>query len=167
MDLYRIRRAQILAQRLRNTRWQGIYNIGDLSYTTELKLAVVQDSYVSGEIIHSDSAEASGGYLHARVTGDIITQFQINEIFIDEDSLLAEELGKLPLNTPTRSLIRIKRVRSLQFVNGNNNVWNQNREYRLTLQNNTLVGSVGIPNDIYGEGDATLENGSIVLTLVP
>ncbi len=159
--------AEVLEQQLRNTKWQDIYNVNDDNFTTELKIVVVQDGYVGGEIIHSEGVETGGGYLHARVTGDIVTQFQINGQFIDEDSILADTLAKLPLDTLTRHLIRIKRVRGLQFINdADGSSWSQNREYRLILQNNTLVGSVGIPNDTYGEGEATSENGNIALALV-
>lgn len=109
-------------------------------FTTELKLVVVQDGYIGGEVIHSESVEMGGGYLHARITGDIITQFKINGAFVDEDSLSADVLAKLPFNITTRSLIHIKRVRGLQFVNaaGDASGWSQNREYRLILQDNTL-----------------------------
>ncbi|OQW94907.1 MAG: hypothetical protein BWK79_04305, partial [Beggiatoa sp. IS2] len=159
---------QVLEQQLRNTKWQGVYNVNDDSFTTELQLVVVQDGYVGGEIIHSESSETGGGYLHTRVAGDIVIQFQINGAFIDEDALSADTLASLSLDTPTRYIVRIKRVRGLQVVNdADGSSWSQNREYRLTLQNNTLVGTVVIPNDSYGEGDKTSENGSIALALVP
>jgi Cu/Ag efflux pump CusA len=94
-----------------------------------------------------------------------VTQYQINGTFIDEDRISLEELAKLSLDTPNRQLVRIKRVRALKYENGKSS-WNTNREYRVILQNNMLVGSVGVPNETYGEGDTTSENGNISLMRV-
>jgi len=138
--------SELLEQRLRNTTWQGTYSVNDDNFTTTLKLVVVQSGYVGGEVIHSEGAETGGGYLHSRVTGDIISQYQINGVFLDEDRISPEELAKLPLDVPNRQLIRIKRVRALEFKNdGDGSSWSTNREYRLVLENNILSGSVGIP----------------------
>jgi len=150
-----------LEQNLRNTVWRGSYVIGEDNFVTTLQLVVVQDGYMGGEIIHTKSEEAGEDYLHARVTGDILTQYQINDTFVDEDRISAEILADLPPTTPTRQLVRIKRVRALTFTSG----WSTNREYRMTLEDNMLTGIVGIPNDIYGSGDGTSENGSITLVL--
>lgn len=151
-----------LEQNLRNTTWVGNYLIGDVNYTTTLKLVVVQDGYVGGEVIHQHSEHP--GYLHARVTGDIINQYQINGIFLDEDRITPDTLASLPINTPTKQLIRIKRVRALQVATPHNaSGWSTNREYRMILENGLLIGTVGIPNDLYGTGDETTENGSILL----
>ncbi len=159
--------SEVLEQQLRNSTWQGIYDVNDDSFSSTLTLVVVQDGYVGGEIIHSEPAEQGGGYLHSRVTGDIVTQYQVNGTFMDEDRLSPEELANLSLDTPNRQLIRIKRVRALKFINdGDGSAWSTNREYRLILQDNMLVGSVGIPNDSYGQGDATSENGNISLMRV-
>jgi hypothetical protein len=154
-----------LEQSLRNTTWVGQYLVGPLSFSTTLKLVVVQDGYVGGEIIHSELEKEDGGHLHARVTGDILSQYQIGDNFIDEDRLTPEVLNDLSPDTTTRQLIRIKRVRALEFKDGDNNVWNTNREYRIILENGMLSGSVGTPNDLYGSGDETKEKGNILLTL--
>jgi hypothetical protein len=150
-----------LEQSLRNTTWVGKYLINENNYSTTLKLVVVQDGYVGGEIIHSPEAD-DGDYLHTRVTGDILTQYKIDDTFIDEDSLTNTILDNLSPETATRQLIRIKRVRALKFEGSN---WGTNREYRMRLENGILSGSVGTPNDKYGSGDATKENGNIMLTL--
>ena len=141
----------------------GQYLIYDNNYSTTLKLVVVQDGYVGGEITHS-SQEKNENYLHARVTGDILSQYQIGDDFIDEDRLTSEVLDNLSPDTITRQLIRIKRVRALKFKNGDSS-WSTNREYRMILENGMLSGAVAIPNSSYGEGDKTNETGNILLTL--
>ena len=153
-----------LEQSLRNTTWVGQYLIGDNNYSTTLTLVVVQDGYVGGEIIHSESEGSK--YLHARVTGDILSQYKIDNLFIDEDRLTSEILENISPETITRQLIRIKRVRALKFkIDADIRGWSTNREYRMVLKDGILSGAVGIPNDIYGSGDATSENGNILLTL--
>lgn len=153
-----------LEQRLRNTIWKGNYVIRDLNYMTILKLVVVQDGYVGGEITHTNS-EDGVGYLHSRVTGDILSQYKIGDTFIDEDRIEPDVLAKLSSTTETRQLIRIKRVRAIEFIDSDSVAWNTNREYRMRLENDILTGSVGIPNDLYGSGDETSKNGSIALVL--
>ncbi len=44
-----------LEQRLRNTTWVGQYLVNNDNFSTTLKLIVVQDGYVGGEIIHSEA----------------------------------------------------------------------------------------------------------------
>ncbi|MFK5968773.1 MAG: hypothetical protein QM487_01440 [Candidatus Marithrix sp.] len=154
-----------LEQSLRNTTWVGKYLIGNSNYSTTLKFVVVQDGYVGGEVIHSEPEEDGGGYLHARVTGDILSQYEVGDSFIDEDRLTPEVLENISPETITRQLIRIKRVRALEFKDGNNGSWGINREYRFILENGMLSGAVGTLNNLYGSGDATSENGNILLTL--
>jgi len=159
-----------LEQNLRNTVWKGTYDVHDDTYTTTLNLAVVQDGYVGGEVFHdseiADTEPEYAGSLHARVTGDIINQYQISGTFTDEDRIDPSVLAELPTDMPVRQLVRIKRVRGLKIINGNDNsVWSTNREYRMTLEGNTLTGIVGIPADIYGSSDGTSDNGDINLTL--
>lgn len=121
-----------------------------------LQLVVVQDGYVRGEAIHSELEADVDNYLHARVTGDILTQYQINVHYVDEDSLSLDVLNALPISIISRQLIRVKRVRSLSYINGGDgSSWNINREYRMVLENWVLYDSVGIPNNQYGSGDAT------------
>jgi len=155
-----------LEQRLRNTTWKGSYAVNNDNLITTLKLVVVQDGYVGGEIIHTEPESEGGGYLHTRVTGDIITQYQIGDAFIDEDRIASEVLAGLSPTTETRQLVRIKRVRAIEFINDSDgSVWNTNREYRMTLEDNILTGVVGLPNRNYGSDDGTSGNGSITLIL--
>ena len=155
-----------LEQSLRNTTWVGTYLVNNDNFSATLKLVVVQDGYIGGEIIHSEPDSEGGGYLHARVTGDILSQYQVGDSFVDEDRLTPEVLENLSPDTITRQLIRIKRVRALEIKNdADGSAWSTNREYRMTLANGMLSGSVGIPNDTYGSGDSTKENGNILLTL--
>lgn len=157
--------SEILEQKLRNTTWQGTYAVNNDNFTTNLNLVVVQNGYVGGEIIHSEPVEEGNGFLHARVTGDIVTQFEINGSFVDEDRIGIDTLDFLPENTQTRQLIRVKRMRALEFRNDNDGSnWNTNREYRLILENGTLSGIVGIPNTTIGSSDNTSGNGIITLT---
>jgi len=156
-----------LEQRLRNTTWKGSYVINDNNYTTTLKFVVVQDGYVGGEVIHTEPETEGVAYLHSRVTGDILTQYQIGDVFIDEDRMATDVLANLPSTTQTRQLIRIKRVRAIKFIDDSDgsSSWGTNREYRMRLDDNILTGSVGTPNETYGTGDETSENGSITLVL--
>jgi hypothetical protein len=157
-----------LEQSLRNTTWKGKYAINDDNFTTTLNLFVVQNGYVGGEIIHSESIEEGDQYIHTRVTGDIVTQFEIDGSFVDEDRITPEILENLTENTPHRQLIRIKRMRTLEFRNendGSGGVWSSNREYRLILENGLLSGKVGIPNETVGVDEATENDGTISLVL--
>jgi hypothetical protein len=157
-----------LEQSLRNTTWKGKYAVNDDNFTTILNLFVVQNGYVGGEIIHSESIEEGDQYIHTRVTGDIVTQFEIDGSFVDEDRITPEILENLTENTPHRQLIRIKRMRTLEFRNendGSDGGWSSNREYRLILENGLLSGKVGIPNETVGVDDATENDGTISLVL--
>ncbi|WP_069470893.1 hypothetical protein [Candidatus Marithrix sp. Canyon 246] len=158
-----------LEQKLRNTIWKGKYLINDQVHLTALQLNIVQNGYVGGRILHSDAAKASeyDHYLEAVVTGDILSQYKIDGKFVDIDYISQEVLDKLPSNTATRYLIRIKRVRALGFKNdaNDNGSWSTNREYRMILEGDQLKGVVGIPNDVYGSSDGTSENGEITLSL--
>lgn len=153
-----------LEQELRNTTWKGTYETSDGILQTTLQLVFVQYGYVGGEITHKGTGDS---HLIARVTGDIITQFKIDDEFIDEDRIGPEVLANLSSDTESRQLIRIKRMRALEFSSTGasaNSGWNANREYRLLLEGNVLSGVVGIPNEIYGTNDT--KTGSGIITLV-
>ncbi|MCF6203574.1 MAG: hypothetical protein L3J59_07885 [Methylococcaceae bacterium] len=153
-----------LEQNLRNTTWEGTYEINNDIFTTTLTLFVVQNGYVGGEVIHSEPASEGDGYLHSRVTGDIVTQFEVDGEFIDEDRVSKEILEGLAENTPHRQLIRIKRMRTLEFRNDTDgSSWNTNREYRLILENGALSGVVGVPSSTIGTDDGTDNEGDISL----
>ena len=152
-----------LERELRNTTWKGTYEASDSILQTTLQLVVVQYGYVGGEITHKGTGDS---YLTARVTGDIVTQFKINDEFIDEDRIDPEILANISSDTENRQLIRIKRMRALEFNSAGssaNSGWNANREYRLLFDDNVLSGVVGIPNEIYGTNDTKIGSGSITL----
>lgn len=155
---------EVLEQKLRNTVWKGTYDINNESYITTLTFVVVQDGYVGGEVVHEGQG-SNTKFLHARVTGDILNQYQINGVLTDEDRIDPAVLEGLPIDTPTRQLIRIKRVRAIKFTNGSNSSWSTNREYRMTLEADKLTGIVGIPADTYGSDDGTSDNGNVNLVL--
>ncbi len=153
-----------LEQNLRNTTWEGTYEINNDSFTTTLTLFVVQNGYVGGEIIHSEPVSEGDGYLHTRVTGDIVTQLEIDGEFIDEDRLAKDVLDSLAENIPHRQLIRIKRMRTLEFRNDtDDSSWSSNREYRLILENGELSGVVSVPSSTIGADDGTSSEGQISL----
>ena len=152
--------------KLRNTAWQGEYDVYNHAYSTTLTIEIVQGGYVGGEITHEPSA-GSTGRLHARVAGDILNQYQVNGDFVDQDRIAPEVLAKLPKDAPTRQLIRVKRVRGVEFVNGtDDSSWSTNREYRLTLEVDKLTGVVQIPAERYGENENLSDEGKIRLQLV-
>lgn len=154
-----------LMQDLRSTTWTGSYVLRGYSFDTTLNLNIVEDAYVGAEIEHINASGKDSGYFKGRVTGDIVTQYKINDEYIDEDRLSSEELSEITSSTPHKQLIRIKRVRAFEYikVDGSGD-WSTNREYRLTLENGALVGVVGIPNDNYGSNDGTEDNGSLTLS---
>ncbi len=154
-----------LEQSLRNTKWQGSYKIYNMNYTTTLSLTVVQGGYVGGEI-HHQSPSVGGGSLTSRVAGDIINQYQINGNFFDQDRIAPDVLAKLPASTPTKQLIRVKRMRTLSFNNGTDSGWNNNREYRMTLENGVLSGIVAIPSEGVGKTENSSDYGDVLLQLV-
>ncbi len=153
-----------LEQSLRNTKWQGTYKVYGRNYTTTLNLTVVQDGYVGGEISHQ-STNISDGSLTSRVAGDIINQFQINGNFFDQDRIASDVFAKLPASTPTKQLIRVKRMRTLDFTNGSN-LWSNNREYRMTLENGVLSGIVAVPSETVGATENSNDYGDVLLQLV-
>lgn len=154
-----------LEQRLRNTTWSGTYEVHDKEYPTQLSLMAVQNGYIGGEIIHSPDTNGQGGYLNVRVAGDIILQYFIGGKYTDEDALSNKVIESLPQNTSVRYIIRLKRMRVLEFINGDNNsTWSSNREYRLFLENGVLSGTVAVPAERYGDSEDTSEYGSVSLT---
>jgi len=152
-----------LEQKLRNTKWIGTYKIGSGNYATTLSFMAVQNGYIGGEVIHGSTA-TDEGYLHARVAGDIINQYQVNGAFFDEDSLTAAQIAALPITTTGRHIIRVKRMRGLEYRNGTTmGSWSTNREYRMVLENGILSGTVAIPAGNYGEAEDTSEYGTVTL----
>ncbi len=178
----------LLQQRLRGTTWKGEYKTSKNLYTTELQFKSVQNGFIGGEIIHSTQDEPEpSSFLHAKVTGDIITQYLIDEkgdgeldwvdveryqeivTTINEanEGKEVDEITPIPLILDTRQLIRLKRARSIGNTRHASSRWGSHNEYRLTLENNTLSGNVGSPPESFGTKDVLTGNGLIELTLTP
>ena len=177
---------ELLQQRLRGTTWKGEYKTSKNLYTTELQFKSVQNGFIGGEITHSTQDEPEpSSFLHAKVIGDIITQYLIDEKgdgeldWVDAERYQeivttineanegneAEDRTPLPPILDTRQLIRLKRARSIGNTRHASSRWGSHNEYRLTLENNTLSGNVGSPPETFGTKDVLTGNGLIELTL--
>ncbi len=176
---------ELLQQRLRGTTWKGEYKTAKNLYTTQLQLKSVQNGFIGGEITHltKDEPEPSS-FLHAKVVGDITTQYLIDEkgdgdldwvdveryqeivTTINEanEGKEGEDRTPIPLISNTRQLIRLKRTRSIGKPIHASSRWGSHNEYRLTLENNTLIGNVGSPPESFGTQDVLTGNGLIELT---
>ena len=180
---------ELLQQRLRGTTWKGEYKTAKNLYTSELQFKSVQNGFIGGEVIHSTQDEPEpSSFLHATVTGDITTQYLIDEkgeaeldwvnveqyqeivIKIHEanEGKEAEDRTPIPPILDTRQLIRLKRTRSIDNISKPTHAssrWGSHNEYRLTLENDKLIGNVGLPPDSFGTKDVLTGNGLIELTL--
>ena len=158
--------AEFLEQRLRGTTWSGTYQSLSNIYLTELKLTTVQNGFVGGEIIHRTPDPEASNFLKVEVTGSIITQYYVDLkgngelVWVNQDELKY----KAPAPPPgfVRHLIDLKRGRGIEYRH-NTGSWGTNSEYRMTLENNKLVGGVGIPPDRYSNNDDLINSGSITL----
>lgn len=165
--------AELLEQQLRGTLWKGDYRTNVNLYRTELQLQTVQNGFVGGQIIHTTADPESPVFLRAEVAGNIVTQYLLDAkgtgelTWVDSDQI---DYEKLPANTVIppddaariRHLLRLKRMRALEFTNSSNG-WGSHSEYRLVLVNDELTGSVGTPPDRYNSNDVMTSNGDIVL----
>ncbi|MDM8558293.1 hypothetical protein QUF54_04675 [Candidatus Marithioploca araucensis] len=180
----------ILQQRLRGTIWKGDYRTVNNLYLTELRFKSVQEGFVGGEIIHTTSEQPEpSSFLHAKVAGDITTQYFINEereideenelIWVDVDKYKEivnsvqeknegkeeDEIVPIPPILETRHLIRLKRTRPIGKLIHATGHWGSHNEYRLTLEQDRLVGSVGTPANSYGVKDVLTGNGELELRM--
>jgi hypothetical protein len=147
--------AELLEQRLRGTQWTGTYKTNKNLYLTELTLKTVQNGFIAGEMIHKTADPETSNFLRAEVGGSIITQY-----FVDPESknewvwVNADEVNyetTLP-SSHVRQLIRLKRLRGLEFKHASSR-WGSQSEYRLVLENNRLTGDVGTPPEDYTTSD--------------
>jgi len=155
--------AELFAQRLRGTTWTGTYNAPQNQYVTELYFQSVQDGFVGGEMVHKTADAEPATFLRAKVVGDIITQYLVTErdesIWKNAEDVNEEQFATI---TATRLLMRMKRIRALEMHHAGSG-WGTNNEYRLTLEDNRLTGSVGTPDDKFSNNDAMTGNGIIEL----
>jgi hypothetical protein len=178
--------AELLQQRLRGTIWKGDYKTAKNIYLTTLHFKSVQNGFIGGEIIHKtpDDDPGPSSFLHAKVTGDITTQYYIDEkgngewdwinaeryqeivaaIHQDNEGKEAEDRTAIPEITNTRELIRLRRTRSLDKPIHANSNWGTQNEYRLTIENNILTGNVGSPPKYFGSKDVLTGNGLMELS---
>ena len=178
-------------QVLRNTRWQGEYRSAKNVYRTELQIKSVQAGFIAGEILHQTPDPQVESLLRAEVAGNINTQYLVdekgdgNKIWMnvsDYDALVAKineangklkpnKDGTLPEKTPipaiqaTRQLITLKRTRGIEYRHATS-YWGSQSEYRMSLENNKLFGSVVSPSDKYGFKESSAGNGIIELQLM-
>lgn len=156
--------AELLAQRLRGSVWQGTYSSAKNHYLTELSFQSVQNGFIGGEIIHKTADSEPSNFLRATIAGDIVSQYLITiedkEPVWQDVETVEEEL--ITATTPTRLLMRMKRIRALEVRHAGNG-WGTNNEYRLTWENNHLIGSAGTPSERFDNKDVMTGNGTIEL----
>jgi hypothetical protein len=143
---------------------------------------------LDGNITSPIDEEKPSNFLTAKVVGDITTQYLIDEegdgvlvwveipryqailVEINEENAKNEgkedaEIIPAPAILDSRQLIQLKRAKSIgQFKNANSR-WGSHNEYRFTLENDRLFGSVGTPPDSYGSENALTGVGEIELFL--
>ncbi|MEN9843327.1 MAG: hypothetical protein RLZZ612_1156 [Pseudomonadota bacterium] len=151
----------LLEQSLRNTKWIGTYSVNGYQYSTTLDISAVQNGYVGAEISHSGGV--NGSSLIARLGGEIIKQYLINGVRYDEDFMSSAQLSSVGNASPVGYLVRIKRTRALTYIDSTSG-WSTNREYRLTLNENQLSGTVVIPADVFGTSTDNSSLGTITLS---
>lgn len=191
---------ELLQQRLRGTTWDGYYQTSKTRYVTRLLLISIQNGFVGGEIIHTTgkiphlpSDDPPSSFLHARVAGDITTQYKIEEnddgklvwVSVSEYEKRVAKINKanegkegdkvtpVPKILEARHKIRLKRTRDMSDKTKNaNSRWGSHNEYRLILEEdketaeyNKITGHVGIPPESYGSSDVLTGNGKIELTI--
>lgn len=171
--------AELFEQSLLNTTWTGDYKTArNNRYQTELRFESVQNGFVAGEIMHTsgDHPENPSSLLRAKVAGEVVTQYLIDEkdndelVWVDADQI---DYGNLPAEVVippeedgrTRLLIRLQRMRGIEFKHASSS-WGNRHEYRMVLAGDTLSGSVGTPTDRYGSTDVLTGTGEIELTPV-
>lgn len=193
---------QLLQQRLRGTTWDGNYQTSKNRYLTRLQLISIQNGFVGGEITHTTGKiphppadDPPSSFLHARLAGDIITQYKIEEndegilvwVSVSEYKKRVVKINKAnegkegdkvtpaPEIIEARHKIRLKRTRDIsdkiKSKNANSR-WGSHNEYRLILEKdeetgeyNKITGNVGTPPESYGSSDVLTGNGKIELTI--
>lgn len=160
---------ELLQQRLRDTVWSGTYQSTSNIYLTELQFTTVQNGFVGGQITHKTADPEAANLLRADVAGTIVTQYLMDLkgdgqfTWVNADEVKTQ--GTIPPSN-TRYLINLRRLRGLEYRHTSSS-WSSQSEYRLTLENNKLTGSVGTPPEKIGKDDGLTGNGVITLEQVP
>lgn len=146
-----------LEQQLRDTVWAGTYQSVNNLYLTELRFKTVQNGLIAGEMVHKTADPEASNLLRAEVAGNIVTQYLLDVkgdgqwVWVNANEVKYE--GFMPPSN-IRYLITLKRLRGLEFRHTSSS-WGSQSEYRLTLENNKLAGSVGTPSERYGSDEWT------------
>jgi len=155
--------AELLEQRLRGTVWSGTYKSPSNLYLTELTFKIVQNGFITGEMVHQTADPEATNLLRVEVAGKIFTQYFLDVkgngelVWVNESEL---KYGVPPPPSNVRQVIRLKRIRSIEHRHTTSS-WGSQSEYWMTLENNRLVGSVGTPPDRYG-GSEELTNPGVI-----
>ncbi|MFK5970516.1 MAG: hypothetical protein QM487_10405 [Candidatus Marithrix sp.] len=180
---------ELAQQSLRNKKWKGEYTTANNVYETELQINIVQAGFIGAEVIHYtyifDEPEPSN-FLHAKLIGNINSQYQINEdqegdldwINVNEYKQKIAEINErnaskqdgqepevIPEIKAIRHLMRLKRGQKIGESKHASSSWGTFNEYRLTLENDTIIGNVGKPPEKYGDKDLLITNSKIKLTM--
>jgi hypothetical protein len=176
---------QFLQQQLHGTKWEGEYKTARGLYSTELRFISVQNGFIGAEMTHSTGEKPEpSSFLYAKVTGDITTQYQIDEksdgelVWIDveryeeivakinesNEGKEGDDMAPIPTILEARQIIRLKRMRSINARHASSR-WGSHSEYRLLLEKNKITGGVGTPPESYGSSDVLTGNGVIELTI--
>ncbi len=148
---------ELLEQQLRDTVWSGTYQSVNNLYLTELQFKTIQNGLIAGEIVHKTADPEVSNLLRAEVAGNIVTQYLLDVkgdgqlVWVNANEVKYE--GFIP-PTNIRYLITLTRLRGIEFRHTSSS-WGSQSEYRLTLENNKLAGSVGTPADRYGKDEWT------------
>ena len=160
---------ELFEQRMRDTHWTGTYISGrENIYLTEFQLEIIQNNFVSAEIVHKLADETA--FLRAKVTGYLVTQYCVLD---DKGSCTLgwidlEDGKSLPNNVISRQALRLKRSRAIEQKNLLAK-WGRHTEYRVALEINPLtgkeelIGNVGTTSDSYGSDDTFITNGVLRL----
>jgi len=179
---------ELLQQHLRGSVWKGEYKTSKNLYLTEFEIKSVQNGFIAGEMTHttgekSEEDSTPSSHLKAKMAGDIVTQYLIDEN--NDDNLVwvsvaryqeivaeiaeknqgkeGDDITSNPEILDTRHLIRLKRMRPIGDFKHASSRWGSHHEYRLTLEQDKLTGNVGNPPDSFGSQDVLVGNGQITL----
>lgn len=168
--------AELLEQLLLGTTWEGNYTTLKNVYWTKLNIEIIQDGFIAGEMKHSseDHPDDPSYLLRVKVVGEITTQYLIDKegngefVWVDADQVDFEELSPEVVIPPdeadrTRQLLRLQRMKALEFKHPKSHWGSSLHEYRMVLSNNKLSGSVGRKSEKYDSRDVITEVGSIEL----
>jgi len=177
--------AESLQQRLTGTVWRGEYRTNKNLYATTLTIESVQKGFVGAEIVHNTTDPEQDSLLHAKLLGEISTEYLIDEngdgelewvanvryqMLVDEVNAANAELEEdaepalPPAIQGNRQLLKLERGRGIEFRHASSN-WGSHKTYDMVVEDNRITGGVGTPPDRYSTTDTGMTaNGTIELT---